>query len=127
PEPARQRPAADGRDLLERPDGDRRPAGGGDAGPARPPRPLDRRVRRDRGDGLDEPRADDRRAADRGDRRDGSQRAPDDDGRAGEAPARLVLPPADPRARLDGSAPLAETPLGDAPPELGGGDNGEGD
>ncbi len=68
---ARAGRAAQRRRLLERHDGDRRPARGGAARALDPARPFRGRLRRDRR-GLDAAGADDDRAADRGDRRDGA-------------------------------------------------------
>ena len=56
-----------------------------------PRRSLDRRLRRHRRDEVDGARADDRRAADRADRRDGRLHAGDPDRAAGTPAAELVL------------------------------------
>src|SRR5262249_11171740 len=101
--------SADRRHLLERPDGDRRAAGGCRRRDPRPPRSVRRRIRRHRRDTLDEPAAHDGRAADRRDCGDGRKCAEESDRGSGQAAAGLLLPPAARAARVDGAAGVTLT------------------
>src|SRR5205823_1036693 len=105
---ARAGPATDRSDLLQRPDGRRRAAGGGSSRHPRARRAVGCRLRRDRRDALDESGTDDCRAADRGDRGDRRERAQEPDRGAAQAAAGLLVPPPARSTRLDSTTPVTE-------------------